>query len=183
MTEINPQQILIEQLNKVSNNKELIDLTVTLVESKQNIINYSYGDSYVLWDTETGTIFNDDEANFTDLLKRVARTNLDKINITNACQYPDLTEGCVRYLHFKNVDVYYKIKITNIVYYYKLTKDNYIKTQRLYFEYTDRKIANQALDNGQLKVCKMLPSHVEEPELFVLELELLNKYPNALILT
>ena len=183
MTEINPQQILIQQLNKVSNNKELIDLAVTLIESKQNIINYNYGSAYVLLDIETNTTFNDDEANFTDLLDHVARTNLDKINVTNACQYPDLTEGCVRYLHFKNVDVYYKIKITNIVYYYKLTKDQYIKTQRLFFEYTDRKIANQALDNGQFDVCKMLPSHVEGPELFTTELELLNKYPNALILT
>ena len=183
MTEINPQQILIEQLNKVSNNKELIDLAVTLIESEQNIINYSYGNSYVLWDTETNTIFNDDEANFTDLLEHIARTNLDKINITNACQYPDLTEGCVRYLHFKNVDVYYKIKITNIVYYYKLTKDDYIKTQRLYFEYTHRKIANQSLDDGELQVCKMLPSHVEGPELFITEEALLNKYPDALILS
>lgn len=183
MTEPNKQLTLIEQLNKVSNNKELIDLALTLIESKQNIINFSYGNTYILWDTETGTIINDNEVNFTDLLEHIARTNLDKINITNACQYPDLTEGCVRYLHFKNVDVYYKIKITNIVYYYNLKKDNYIKTQRLYFEYTDRKIANQALDNGEFQVCKMLPSHVEGPELFITEEALLNKYPNALILT
>ena len=185
MTEINPQQILIEQLSKVSNNKELIDLAVTLVESKQNIINYSYGSGYVLWNTETNTTFNDDEASFTDLLSHIAKNNVDKLTVTNACQYPDLTEGCVRYLYFKSLNTYYKITITNIKYSYGLTKDSYKKYQEFWFNYlTFNARAWDGDDNRGLVIYGIkVADTANNNELFATELELLNKYPNALILT
>jgi hypothetical protein len=182
MTEINPQQILIEQLSKVTNNQELIDLAVTLVESKQNIINYSYGNGYVLWDTETSTTFNDDECNFNDLLNHVAKHNIDKINIINICKYPDLTEGCVRYLYVSSINVYYKITITKTNYTYALTKDSYKRYQEFWFDYLT--FSARAWDDKKgLVIYGIKPSTAKNAELFVTEEALLNKYETALVVT
>jgi len=182
MTEINPQQTLIEQLSKVSNNRELIDLALTLIESKQNIINFSYGNDYVLWDTETGTIFNDDEGNFIDLLEYIADCNKDKITIVNACQYPDLTEGCVRYLYVSSINVYYKITITKTNYTYALTKDSYRRYQEFWFDYLTFSARAWDDDKG-LVIYGIKPSTAKNAELFVTELDLLKKYETALIMT
>jgi hypothetical protein len=185
MTEINPQQILIEQLKKISNNKELIDLAVTLVESKQNIIKFSYGNAYVLWDTETNTTFNNDEANFTDLLSHVAYNNIDKLTVINACQYPDLTEGCVRYLYFSGINVYYKITINQIKYSCSLTKDSYKRYQEFWFNYLNfSAYAWDGDDNRALVIYGInRMDTTKNAELFVIEEALLNKYKTALIMT
>jgi hypothetical protein len=183
MTELNKQQILIQQLSKVTNNKELIDLAVTLIESKQNIINFTYGSAYVLWDTETNTTFNDDEASFKDLLSHVASSNKDKITIVNSCQYPDLTEGCVRYLYVSSINVYYKITITKTKYTYNLTIDGYKKRyQEFWFDYLTFS-ARAWNDEKELTIYGIKPSTARGAELFVTEMELLNKYPDALIMT
>jgi hypothetical protein len=181
MTEPNKQQILIKQLSKVTNNKELIDLAVTVIESKQNIINFSYDGGYVLWDTETNTTFNNDECNFNDLLQHVAKHNIDKITIIDSCKYPDLTEGSVRYLYVSSINVYYKITITKTNYTYNLTKDGYERHQMFYFDFLTYSACGWN-DKKGLEIYG-ITSATRNAELFVTELDLLNKYPDALIIT
>lgn len=188
MNEINPQQILIEQLNKVSNNKELIDLAVTLIESNQNVINFSYRQVEVSFNVRDKSIIEYDTEDcyqdFNDLLSAVAYNNIDKLTVINACQYPDLTEGCVRYLYFSSINVYYKITINQIKYFYTLTKEGYKRYQEFWFNYPAFCAhAWDGDDDRGLVVYGIKPSTAKNAELFVTEEALLNKYPDALKMT
>jgi hypothetical protein len=135
-----------------------------------------------LWDIETNSTFNDDEAGFNDLLSHVASCNKDKITIVNSCQYPDLTKGCVRYLYVSSINVYYKITITKTNYTYNLTKDGYKRYQEFWFDYLT--FSARAWDDEEgLTIYGIKPSTVRGAELFVTEVALLNKYETVLIMT
>ena len=187
MTKLNPQQILIEELNKVSNNKELIDLAVTLIESNQDFINYNYGFVDVVFNAKNKSIVEfdtDSNDNFHDLLSAIAAANADKLTITNACQYPDLTVDCVRYLYSKSINVYYKIKIFRIKKSYGLTRDSYKRYQEFFFSYLT--FTARAWDSDDIKglvVYGIRPSTAINCEIFATEVALLDRYPTALILT
>lgn len=177
MTEIIPQQILIEHLKQITNNQELIDLAVTQVNSYQDVIRYRYGNVEVLVNTKDNTLIESDYSSFNDLLRVLAYNNIDKLTVIDSCQYPDLTEGCVRYLYSNDINVYYKITITKIKYSYHLTKDAYTRYQEFWFDYSTSSASAWDEKEG-LRIYNIKPS-IENAELFVTEKALLNKYELA----
>lgn len=186
MNEINLQQTLIEQIKQITNNQELIDLAVNLVDSYQDVIRYKYNNIEVLFNTQDNTLVESDYGNFNDLLRVLAYNNIDKLTVTNACQYPDLMEGCVRYLYFSSTNVYYKITINQIKYVYAITKDSYKRYQEFWFNYlTFSANAWDSDDDRGLVVygVKSFTNTTKNAELFLTERALLNKYKTALIIT